>query len=337
MPAQSIPVVVTVIKKSQEEHYGLSWPEGFDVRYVDALTPEVLAVADYLVVNAGTTITPEMIDAAPKLRFIHSTGVSFHKIDYEYAASKGVMVLNCRAVNKDSVAEHCIGLMIDGIKKISYLDRHIRSDGFKETNGVFARMGTRDIGELTIGMIGMGAIGKEILKRLAPWGARLVYYDPFPLSPEMEAKYGAEHVDLDELCRISDAITLHVPVIPSTLGMIGKEQFDQMKDGVVFINVARGLCVDTEALVAAIESGKVGAFGVDVFDPYEPPTKENHPLLQMSDAALERVTMTTHAAGRTADAMRRMFLWCIEDCVAAENGTLNRNFANGITELKPRQ
>ncbi|MBR0373263.1 MAG: hypothetical protein IJH91_01900 [Mogibacterium sp.] len=327
------PIVVSGVPKERLDRFGVSWPEDWDVSYTERIyTPEYISKAEYLLVRAMDPLTAEMIDSAPNLKCIHTDGVSFNLIDIDHAASKGIMVCNCKGGNAISVAEHTVGLVLDCVKHITHLDRKIRRDGYKATSDGFMKMMPHEIGGLTVGMVGMGAIGREVLKRLVPWGAKLIYYDPYPMPAEMEAQYGVTHVELDELCKTADVITVHLPVIPSTLGMFDKPQFDIMKDGVILINVARGQVVVKEPLMEALESGRVGYYGADVF--WDEPMPDDDPFLHMSESVMDRVVMTTHGAGRTTEAFGRMLEWAAQAFVDYENGIVPKNVVNGVTELK---
>jgi len=324
---KTAPVVVCGLPEERFTRYGVTWPEDWVVRYVNRkYTPDVMADADYLLVDAMDDVNAELMDSAPELKVIHSEGVSYNRIDTEAASERGIYVCNNRAVNKVAVAEHCIALMLAGVKKISMLDNEIRQKGYASANAHFLEVGVSEIAGMTIGMIGMGAIGREVLARLQGWDCNLCYYDPFRMPEEAEKENNLTYMELDDLFRASDVITVHVPVLPSTIGMVGKDQIAEMKKDAVLVNVSRGSIVDQDALVEALENGSIGCAALDTVDPE--PMPADHPLLNMSEEAMERVVFTTHSAGRTKDAFRRMLEWSVNDFRLANDGGQPNNIVN---------
>lgn len=330
-------VVVSGIPEERFEKYGATWPEDWEIRFTDrTYTPEVMADADYLVVDSMDPVTPEILDSAPQLKMVHTEGVSFNMVDTYYAAKLGIMVCNNRAVNKVSVAEHCISMMLAGAKHIHILDHKIRAEGYVSANKDFLEMGVGEIAGKTVGMIGMGAIGREVLKRLQGWDCRLCYYDPFRMPEEAEKEMGVTYADLDTLLKVSDSITIHVPVVPSTIGMIGRAQLELTKPTATLVNVSRGSIIDDEALAWALENDRLGCAALDTIDPE--PLPPDHVLLKMSTRhAREKLVLTTHSAGKTTDAFRRMLEWTVSDCTSAESGLIPANVVNGVKELRSVQ
>lgn len=327
------PVVVCGLPKARFEKYGVEWPENWDVRYTDRVySPEVMKDADYLLSDSMDDIDASILESAPHLKVAHAEGVSFDRIDAKRAAELGICVCNNRAVNKGSVAEFCIGLLVAGYKRINILDHKIRKEGYPAANQAFLNMGIGDLEGKRIGMIGMGAIGREVLGRLQGWGCDLCYYDPFRMPHEMELEKHLTYLEFDELIRTSDIITIHLPVNPSTEGMIGKKQFQEMKNTAVLVNVARGAVIDDNALVWALENNEIGFAALDTVDPE--PMPSDHVLLTMSKDAEEKLILTTHCAGRTADAFRRMLEWSIRDFQMAEDGKLPNNVVNGVKAVR---
>jgi phosphoglycerate dehydrogenase-like enzyme len=327
------PIVVCGVPEERLERYNLFWPEGWDVRYSNrTYTSEIVRDAEYLLIDSMDSVDASVLEAAPNLRVLHVEGVSFDKVDCAKAAELGICVCNNKDGNKSSVAELCVGLIIAGWKRITLLDSKIRHEGYGSAAEAFVDLKIGDLIGRRIGMIGMGAIGKEVVKRLQGWDCDLCYYDPYRLPQEVELEKKLTYLDFDELIRTSDVITIHLPVNPSTVGMIGQKQLEEMKGTAVLVNVARGSVVDDEALVWALENNQLGVAALDTVDPE--PMPDDHILMQMSDAAKEKLILTPHAAGRTTDALKRMLEGCIRDFVLAEEGKMPNNIVNGVDKLR---
>lgn len=326
-----MPVAVSSVAEKRFQKYQVSWPEGWDVRYIQPpYTEEVLNVckdADYLFVDSMDPITEEIITRCPHLKMIHTEGVSYDKIDIQAAAKAGVYVCNNRAVNKTAVAEHCVCLMLAGIKKVAWLDRSVREKGYAAANQAFLASGIHEIGGMTVGMIGMGAIGKEVVARLTGWNCRLCYYDVFRMTPEQETSLGVEFLELDELLKQSDIISIHVPVLPSTIHMIDRRALGLMKPNAIVVNVSRGEIICDEDLVRALENDVIGGAALDTIAPE--PMPDDHPLRRMSEKAEAKLTITTHVAGKTDEAFQRMLVWAVENFQRVERKEPPINVVNG--------
>lgn len=327
-----MPTIVCSLPPSRFEKYGVSWPEGWDVRYIERPINEEglreMQEADYLLVDCMDQITKEMLEPCKKLKMLHVEGVSFNMVDIEGAKELGIIVCNNRAVNASAVAEHCVALMLAGIRKIMWMDKTIRSEGYAKANSMFVAEGVHEIAGSTIGMIGMGVIGREVAKRLAPWGCRLVYSDPIRMNEELEKQFGLEYLSQEELMRVSDVISVHVPVLPSTINMINKDTIALMKNTVMIVNVARGEIVNNEDLAAALEAHDIGCVGLDTVSPE--PMPDDHVLMNLSKDAASRAIFTTHAAGRTDNAFKRMLEWAIANMQRIEAGENPINIVNGL-------
>ena len=320
------------LPESRFVKYGVEWPEGWDVRYIDRpLNEEGLVAmqeADYVLVDCMDRITKEMLESCSNLKMLHVEGVSFNMVDIEGAKELGIMVCNNKAVNAAAVAEHCAALMLAGYRKVGWMDHNIRSLGYAKANELFVSRGVREVEGSTIGMIGMGVIGREVAKRLAGWGCRLVYSDPVRMSEELEKAYDLEYLTQEELMKQSDIISVHVPVLPSTINMINKETIGLMKNDVLIVNVARGEIVNNEDLAWALENNEIGFAALDTVAPE--PMPDDHVLRNLSSEADARVIFTTHAAGRTDQAFKRMLEWAIANMKRIECGEKPVNIVNGL-------
>ena len=189
-----MPTVVCSLPETRFEKYSVSWPEGWNIKYIERPIDEnglrEMQEADYLLVDCMDRITREMLEPCKKLKMLHVEGVSFNMVDIEGARELGIMVCNNKAVNAAAVAEHCAALMLAGYRKVGWMDHNVRRFGYAKANELFIERGVREVEGSTIGMIGMGVIGREVAKRLAPWGCRLIYTDPIRMDEELEKAYG---------------------------------------------------------------------------------------------------------------------------------------------------
>jgi D-3-phosphoglycerate dehydrogenase len=246
-----------------------------------------LADADALIVRSATQVTAALIAAAPKLRVIARAGTGVDNVDVAAATARGILVMNAAGANSISVAELALGLMLAMARAIPAADASMKQ-------GVWDKkrfMGTELRGKV-LGVIGFGRIGREVAARARAFGMDSIAYDPFIASRAADAA-GVPLVDLDDLLRRSDFLTLHVPALPETRHMINADSIARMKKGVRIVNTARGELIDDAALADAIKKGHVAGAALDVFDP-EPPTDN-------SLTSLPQVIATPHIAASTVE------------------------------------
>jgi D-3-phosphoglycerate dehydrogenase len=283
---------VLVCDKTEQEYLEQMRAAGLTVDADFEITPEQLLTTlpayEAVVVRSRTKIRQPLIDACPNLKLIVRGGVGLDTIDVEYARSKGIAVKNTPRASSASVAELAIGYMF-------MLARSL----YKTTASMKAKQWDKksfegdEIGEKTLGIIGLGNIGMETAKRALQLGMTVIAYDP-----TSKGMFGVPFVSLDELLAQSDYITLHLPKTQETANMIGAEQFARMKPGVRIINCARGGIIDEEALYEALVSGQVAGAALDVFAA-EPPT--DWKLLQ-----LDNVIASPHIGAATKEAQGRV-------------------------------
>ncbi len=244
--------------------------------------------AEILIVRSATKVRGELLESLENAKLIIRGGVGLDNIDLEGAKAKGIKVVNTPEASSISVAElvfaHLFALL-----------RHVvrGTVGIKQGKWEKKALKGNEVFGKTLGIIGMGRIGREVAKRGKALGMDVIGYDVVDFPEELARK-----VSLDELYQNSDIITLHVPLIPQTKHMIDKEAISKMKDGVIIINCSRGGIIDENALYEALKSGKVKGAGLDVFES-EPPT--NSPLFE-----LDNVTFTPHIGASTHEAQTRI-------------------------------
>jgi len=231
-------------------------------------------------------VTADILAAAPRLRLLHKWGVGIDNVDLDAARAQGVAVARTTGSNAVPVAEFAVGLMLALGRSIPRADASTKAGGW-DKQGQWRR--SRLLGGKTVGIIGFGAIGRMVARRLAGFEVTLLYHSRRRLDAGEEAALGVAWRELDELLAECDVVTLHCPLTPQTVGLIGAPQLARMKPGALLINTARGGVVDEAALVAALRSGHLGGAAVDVFDMEPPPP--DHPLL-----SCDNVIVTPHCA-----------------------------------------
>ena len=238
-------------------------------------------------VRAYATFSAAVLRALPQLRHLAIAGTGTDNVDLDAASKAGVVVTNTPGVTRRSVAEHTLALLFACARSIPWLDRTVRSSEWLHRPAF-------DLDGKTLGVIGLGAIGQEVARLAAALGMRVLAWSP-SFDPQRAAGCGAALRSLDDLYAESDLISLHLRNTPKVRHFWNTEAFAKMKDGVVLINTARGALVDDDALVAALQSGKVSAAGLDVFDPE--PLRPDHPFRD-----LPNLVLTPHAAVATPEA-----------------------------------
>lgn len=241
----------------------------------------------------------ELIDRLlPRLRYVITCGAGLDNIDLKYCAEKGIKVFNAPGSNAASVAEHVIMVALAVLRNLNACQDSIRSGGKWAR---FDLAGNELMGK-TFGIVGLGAIGRHLVHRLSVFGVRMLY-DDIRRDMESELKYGLEFVDRDTLLAQSDIVTIHTWLDDSTYHLMNDETIGKMKDGAILINAARGPLVDQEALVRALESGKLRGAAIDVYEK-EPP--DWRPLIDRKD-----VVFTPHNSGVPYEGYIRMNTWAI--------------------------
>jgi D-3-phosphoglycerate dehydrogenase len=272
--------------------------EGFEVDLKPGLSRDEIkkVINDYvaLIVRSGTKVTSDIINEARNLKIIGRAGAGVDNIDVEAATRRGIIVMNTPGGNTISTAEHTMSLILALARNIPQANNDLKAGNWERRKFI----GVELYGK-TIGIIGLGRIGREVAIRCKAFGMNVIGYDPV-LSSEVALKLGVELVsNLDEIYRRSDFITVHVPLNDETRGMIGREELAKCKRGVRIINCARGGIIDEMALLEAIESGQVAGAALDVFSE-EPPPKD-HPLIKHP-----KVIVTPHLGAATEEAQEKV-------------------------------
>lgn len=273
---------------------------------IDASEDEIIAAgndAEVVVVDAICPFTKYEIEHMPKLKLIHSEGVAYNQIDMQTAQEHGIYVCNQKGANAIAVAEQTILLMLALLRHLLDGYEAVKAGHQIETKTYLMSHGIYELNEMKVGLIGFGDIGKEVARLLIPFGVQVYYYQRHRLSKPEEKQYQATYLALDDLLKTCNLISMHVPVTPETVGMCDSAFFEKMQDQAYFINTARGEIVVNQALVEALQSGKLAGVGLDTLAP-EPVQKE-HPLLHLPVDLQQKIIISPHIGGCTSGFFHR--------------------------------
>lgn len=282
-----------------------------------------LADADALLVRSAVKVNAAVLAKAPKLKAIGRAGVGVDNVDLPAATAAGVLVMNTPGGNAVSVAEHTLALMLSLARSIPQASLSTKSGKWEKKKFL-----GNELRQKTLGIVGLGSVGREVVKRARAFEMRILATDPY-VSPQTAADLGIELVPLGDLYARSDYITLHGPLTAETQKMLSKDAFDKMKKGVRIINCARGELIDEAALLEAIQAGKVAGAALDVFQK-EPPAADN-PIL-----AIDTFLATPHIGGSTEEAQEIVGVRIAEQVVEFLQNGVAINAVN-MPALTPEQ
>jgi D-3-phosphoglycerate dehydrogenase len=264
---------------------------------------EALKGVHGLAVRSATKVTAEVLEHCDALKIVGRAGIGVDNIDVKAASRRGVIVMNTPSGNAITTAEHALFLLCSVARHIPQATASMKSGKWDKKR--FS--GTELFGK-TLGVLGLGNIGRIVADRALGLKMKVIGYDPF-LTQDAAERLGVELVPLEDVWHRADAITVHTPLTPDTKGLVGRAQFEKMKPGVLLVNAARGGIVDEAALLEALNSGKVAGAALDVF--VEEPPPANHPLVMH-----ERVICTPHLGASTEEAQEKVAVEVAEQLVA---------------------
>lgn len=298
-----------LIERVKDDYEIVMWEKEEEPMPRERLLKEV-EDADALFVTVSDQIDEELIESAPKLKVISTMAVGYDNIDIAAATKRGILVGHTPGVLTEAVADFTFALLMATARRITEGEKVIRQNQWKSW-GPFMLTGQSVYGA-TIGIIGMGRIGEAVARRAKGFNMNILYHNR-TRKPEAEAELGATYCSLEELLRQSDFVVLLAPATPETYHMIGKEQFDMMKESCVFINTSRGTNVDERALYEALKNKKIFAAGLDVFE--KEPITSDHPLLE-----LDNVICQPHIGSATIATRMKMANVAIDNIIRGLNG-----------------
>lgn len=232
----------------------------------------------------------EVLASAPKLRAIAKYGVGVDNIDMDYCKEHGIKVSRTVGANSEAVADYAMALMLAVARKVPEIDRKCRKLNW-------GKITTRDVSHATLGLFGLGAIGRHVAERAQGFGMKVIAYDPY-WPEEFAREHGIERADAETIFKNADFISLHLPLMPDTEGFVGEKELGWMKKDAILINTARGGLVDEKALLKALKEGRIYGAGLDAFA-HEPPEDDDW-------FELDNVVLGSHCAASTRGATQNM-------------------------------
>ncbi|MGA9798274.1 MAG: D-glycerate dehydrogenase [Terriglobales bacterium] len=270
------------------------------------------------VMPAGVRISKEIIDAAPRLRVVSNIAVGYDNIDVEACNRRHILVTNTPDVLTEATADLAFALILAVARRIVEGDRYVRAGNWKHWQ--WNCLWGSEMHGKKLGLYGFGRIAQATARRARGFSMRILYHARHRVSADVEKEFAAEYVDREVLLRQSDFLSIHVPLTPETRHAIGATELALMKPSAFVINAARGPIVDEEALVQALQAGRLAGAGLDVF--------ENEPQVHPALVSLDNVTLMPHVGSATADTRLRMAILASENLLAALRGERPKNLVN---------
>jgi D-3-phosphoglycerate dehydrogenase len=258
-------------------------------------------------------ITKKVIDSCGELRVISRYGAGLDRVDLEAAKAKNIAVCNTPGANAQAVADMAFTLALCAARKVPVLDRKTREGEWPRSNGI-------ELYGKTMGILGLGAVGKGVAKRAQGFSMRIMAYDPF-INRQYAMENGIEAATFEEIITNADVISLHLPLTEETRGIISGAAMDRMKKGVILVNTARGGLIDERAAYERLKSGLLGGLGLDVYEE-EPPGAL--PLFE-----LDNVVLTPHTAAHTMEATANMAIMAVRNLIDVLSGKNCPYIVNG--------
>jgi len=260
----------------------------------------------------------ETVLSTPGLKIVSNVAVGFDNIDVEAATAHKVMVTNTPGVLDDATSDFAFTLLMATARRIVEADHFLRQGKFK--GWAIDMMLGADVFGATLGLVGIGRIGRGVAHRAKGFNMRVLYYDPHPLPPDAEQQLGATRADLGRLLAESDFVSVHVPLTPETQHMLSTPQFEQMKRSAILINTSRGPVIDEAALVQALTAKKILGAGLDVY--------EREPAVHPGLVSMPNVVLAPHIASATTRTRSEMSAMAARNMATAARGGRPPNLVN---------
>ena len=287
---------------------GVTPPQSLSIAYRtpdDSTLNSLTVTARALLIPAVGPKLPAALFENSTVKLVQITGAGVDRLDEPALKRLGIAVANVPGGSNSAVAEYAVTTASMLLRGFAWSDREIKAGDYLKFRARMVADNLAGLDGLTVGVIGLGVVGFAVARAFHHAGCRIVYFDPAPRDAGAAAAIGAQSVTLDQLLQTSDVVTLHVPLLPATKGLIGARQLGEMKPGAVLIQASRGGIVDETALAAHLETGKLAGAAVDVYST-EPPAAAN-PLLNVKGEAAQRLLLTPHIAGVTRQASAFLF------------------------------
>jgi phosphoglycerate dehydrogenase-like enzyme len=271
-----------------------------DVPAADLATARAVVLA-----SVGPRLERAWLDQVTRLQLVQFTGAGVDRAGDSCVGRPDVVVANVPAANVREVAEYVLFAAGSLLRRLAFADRQIRAGRYGPVRSQLTPAAVRSLHSRTVGVIGLGQIGLAVARLLQAAGATVLYADPAPPDPAAAQALGLARLDLDDLLTRCDLVTLHVPLLPATRGLLGEQRLRRMPRGALLINASRGGVVDEQALARALADGHLGGAAVDVYASEPPPA--DSPLLTLPPEAADRVLYTPHIAGVAYEAARALY------------------------------
>ena len=303
-------------------------PASLEVAYRapgDADVPALMKRAKALVIPAVGPKLPASLFEGSSVQLVQVTGAGMDRLDAATLKRLGIPAANVPGGSNSAVAEYVVTSAAVLLRRLSWADDEIRRGNYAAFRARMLADNLAGLDGLLAGVVGLGSIGMAVAEAFHKMGCRICYFDPAPRDPAAAAALQAASLPLEELLKTADVITLHVPLLPETQGLIGERELASMKSGAVLIQASRGGIVDEAALARHLESGRLGGAAIDVYSA-EPPAAD-HPLLKLQGESARRVLFTPHIAGVTRQSAALLYraAWRnVERVAVAGEPPLNR-------------
>ena len=286
---------------------------------------EAVAGADGFLSMITDAVDAELLDAAPRLRVVSNMAVGYNNIDVAAATARGIVVTNTPGILTEATAELAFALILAAARRVVDLDRRTRAGEW--TCWAPLLFLSREVSGKTLGVVGLGRIGRAVARRARAFGMRVLYHSRSRLEAEEERDLGVEYAEKDELLATADFVSLHVPLSAETRHLIGRRELDLMKPTAYLINTSRGPVVDEAALVEALKARRIEGAGLDVY--------ENEPMLAPGLAALDNAVLLPHVGSATVETRTKMARMAAENLLSALRGERPAHVVN--PEVWPRR
>lgn len=302
-------------------------PEQFIVKEIGSEEEYSLLNDVNYVILRTLKINAETIKALPNLKLIQRWGVGYDSVDIQAAGKKGIQVAVTSGINSTPVAEYAVLLMLSVYRNIIPTHNNVLTGKWRDGTLIDR---SYVINGKTVGLVGLGSIGRQVAQKIQAFGAEVYYYDAFRLPGEQERSLGITYLPFDELIKKADIISLHVPLTDETKNLINKDVFSKMKHTAVIINTARGGIINEQDLYDALSRNRILGAGIDVFE--NEPLNMDNPLLK-----LDNIVLSAHSAGNTVDNSVNMGKRCVQNILkVSKNEPLMKNDLINAQYLKNR-
>ena len=331
------PKVLSILPRERFENAEVSFPAELEFSFKHVTTEDEIIEAcrgiDFLFVPAAfPPITASVLSNIPSVRMIQSAGTGYDKVDTESAARCNIPVANSPGVNITTVAEFTVAMIITLQRRMFIADREIKAGNYNLVREKLFSGGLKEISDLRLGLVGFGAIGRKVAQIAGLLGARVSYFDVYRPDRAVEEQLRVSYSDFDDLLRTSEAVSIHTPLTKHTYHLIGRRELRLMGPGSILINTARGEIVAPEALANALEDEHLMGAAIDTLYPEPPP--QDHPLLNLSKPARDRLLITPHIAGTTKRAFQRMLSQAIANIAAVAAGHPPKHVVNSVSKAR---